>query len=91
MEVVLAKPDYGAPCNGCGLCCKAVPCPIAKDMLGAQSGPCPALEHDAGRYWCGMLLRPSHYLGMPGKSWADPVLIETIKATGGWPGTCDSD
>lgn len=45
------KPAYGAPCNGCGACCRAVPCRMARDLVGAFDAPCPALEHDGARYW----------------------------------------
>lgn len=57
------KPAHGAPCNGCGVCCLAAPCPVSALLLHHRQGPCPALEwHDADRlYRCGMLRAPSDY------------------------------
>jgi len=26
---------------------------------------CPAMEFERGRFWCGMVRRPGHYLGLP--------------------------
>lgn len=58
------KPMPGAPCNGCGVCCAAAPCPLSRLLLGHRHGACPALQwHTAGsRYGCGLLLAPRHYL-----------------------------
>lgn len=53
----LSKPAFGAPCNGCGFCCKAIPCRVARDLIGAREGPCPALEFEDGRDWA---LLPHH-------------------------------
>ena len=55
------KPPMGSPCNGCGACCLAETCAIGTDLLGYAS-PCPALETDDGRYWCGLVRHPSKYL-----------------------------
>jgi hypothetical protein len=58
------KPELGAPCNGCGVCCAVTTCPVARVFLWRIKGPCPALEWHAldGRYLCGMLLRPATYV-----------------------------
>lgn len=68
-----AKPDYGQACNGCGVCCSAEPCPVARVFLWQRRGACRALEWhtDAGAYRCGMLLRPAHYL------YFIPVVLQT--------------
>ena len=60
-----AKPAVGAPCNGCGICCALETCPAARLRFLQVRGPCPALEWSAaaGRYHCGLLTRPDHYLG----------------------------
>lgn len=60
-----AKPAPGAACNGCGVCCALETCPAARLRFLRSAGPCPALEwNDAqGRYRCGLLARPRHYLG----------------------------
>jgi hypothetical protein len=58
------KPAFGQPCNGCGYCCAAEPCGIAREFIGADDqGPCPALECEGGRFSCGMIVRPLAYLG----------------------------
>ena len=59
-----AKPTPGAPCNGCGVCCAAAPCPLSRLLLGHRQGACPALQWQAAdtRYGCGLLLAPRHYL-----------------------------
>lgn len=59
------KPNFGEPCNGCGVCCAAEPCPPAQQLLKApQQGPCPALEWKEAQqqYRCGLLSQPNHYL-----------------------------
>lgn len=91
MEIAPDQPEEGQPCNGCGVCCKAIPCSVASYLLGVHGwGRCPALEYEDGRYWCGLLRRPSYYMGSPEKSWADPAIIEMLFATKGWIGICDS-
>jgi len=40
------KPVYGAPCNGCGLCCIASLCALGQHVFGRIEGPCPALGID---------------------------------------------
>lgn len=51
------KPPLGAPCNGCGLCCLAEPCPVGMILSLKRQGACVALRWDeaAGRYACGAL------------------------------------
>jgi hypothetical protein len=58
------KPLLGAPCNGCGACCAAEPCPISRFLLGHDRGACPALtwRDGEGRYFCGMVLTPAAHL-----------------------------
>ena len=68
------KPKCGDACNGCGVCCIAEPCASAVEFIGATEGPCPALEFEDGRYWCGMVRHPAKYLGEPEKPWADKIL-----------------
>jgi hypothetical protein len=57
-------PALGAPCNGCGVCCIAEPCPLSRLLLGHRSGACPALIWDAAalRYACGMVATPAAHL-----------------------------
>jgi hypothetical protein len=58
------KPALGAPCNGCGVCCAAGPCPVALAFLHQRRGSCKALQWDeAGQaYRCGMVRDPGYYL-----------------------------
>lgn len=56
-----AKPLYGAACNGCGLCCMAELCPLGTAVFEKLEGPCPALEHDDGRFQCGLVRNPTKY------------------------------
>ncbi|MFX1680592.1 hypothetical protein PV762_15240 [Mitsuaria sp. CC2] len=61
------KPAVGAPCNGCGVCCLAEPCPLGMLVSLKREGACRALqwsEHD-GQYRCGMLVHPTRYVGLP--------------------------
>jgi len=52
-----AKPAVGEPCNGCGLCCAAEPCPLGMVTSLQRHGACAALRWDAqgSRYRCGLL------------------------------------
>mgnify|MGYP003597837311 CR=1 FL=1 len=58
------KPAYGAPCNGCGVCCLMEPCPIGIIVSRRRKGACSALRWDAAaqHYRCGLMdkavLRP---------------------------------
>jgi hypothetical protein len=51
------KPRVGAPCNGCGVCCLAEPCPLGMLLSGRRTGACAALRWDAAerRYQCGAI------------------------------------
>ncbi|WP_374339239.1 hypothetical protein [Leeia sp.] len=56
------KPQMGQPCNGCGVCCAAELCPLARLRFLKRQGPCPALQWRGTQYGCGMLLAPERYL-----------------------------
>ena len=60
------KPEYGAKCNGCGVCCAAEPCPVAIIFLFQFKGRCRALQwqHEQNRYICGMVLNPDKWVGI---------------------------
>lgn len=51
------KPAQGAPCNGCGVCCLAEPCPVGVIVSRRRHGACAALvwSDEAGCYRCGLL------------------------------------
>ena len=54
------KPAETAPCNGCGVCCAAEPCPIGALVSGRRTGACAALlwNSDESRYRCGLVGAP---------------------------------
>lgn len=65
MTTAPAKPAYGQPCNGCGVCCLAAQCPISTAVFG-RVPVCPALEPvEAGGYRCGLIAAPGPYLDLP--------------------------
>jgi len=43
-----AKPALGQPCNGCGLCCLAEPCPLGIMLSLRWRGACRMLRWEAG-------------------------------------------
>jgi hypothetical protein len=51
------KPPEGAPCNGCGVCCLAEPCPVGMLVSRKRRGACDVLRWSdvQGRYVCGLL------------------------------------
>jgi hypothetical protein len=59
-----SKPAEGAPCNGCGVCCAAEPCPLGVLVSGRRTGSCAALSWtaDAGQYRCGLVTAPTQVL-----------------------------
>ena len=60
-----SKPAYGAPCNGCGLCCLSEPCPVGIVVSRRRHGACDALRwnEDGSRYICGMAADPVEVMG----------------------------
>lgn len=54
------KPPEGAPCNGCGVCCLAQPCPVGMLLSRRRHGACEALRWDAVQtvYRCGAITAP---------------------------------
>ena len=65
------KPPYGAPCNGCGICCAAGPCPVALVFLFQFKGQCRALlwHEETRRYLCGMAVSPDRYVRLIPEKW----------------------
>lgn len=68
------KPQEGAACNGCGVCCLMEPCPVGMLISRKRSGACDALEwsDEESRYRCGMVAHPAVHL--PGWLMALPGL-----------------
>ena len=54
------KPPEGAPCNGCGVCCLAQPCPVGMVLSRRRRGACQALRWDGlqAQYRCGAITEP---------------------------------
>jgi hypothetical protein len=69
------KPVLGAPCNGCGVCCAAGPCPLGMVVSRRRQGRCAALQwSDKGSlYRCGLMAQPADFLPR-GLRWAAPLL-----------------
>lgn len=65
------KPSLGAPCNGCGACCAAMPCPVSRLLLGHRRGACRALQWREARrsYVCGMVVAPASFLRRLPQRW----------------------
>lgn len=77
---VLNKPSFGAPCNNCGICCAMELCDVAEEYFPGATAPCPALEYHEGRFLCGLVVRPSHHLGMAfnGDRVLSPLMAKAI-------------
>jgi len=58
------KPAIGQPCNGCGVCCAAAPCPVSLALLPQKQRACVALQWSdpQQRYFCGMVVAPKDYI-----------------------------
>lgn len=54
-ELIPARPDVGAPCNGCGWCCQQEVCGLGREVLADAVAPCPFLKQHDGRFWCGVI------------------------------------
>jgi hypothetical protein len=69
------QPAEGAPCNGCGVCCLAEPCPLGQLISRRRTGACAALHWDEAqsRYRCGAVSNAEGLLGPRGR-WAAPLL-----------------
>ena len=85
-----SKPAEGAPCNGCGVCCLAQPCPVGVLVSGRRQGACAALVWSAGerRYLCGMLSAPQRHLGVIGP-WLRGAMRRWIAAGAGCDASVD--
>lgn len=62
--------------------------PLAIEFIGDGPGPCPAMEFDEGRFWCGLVRNASKYI--PGcKPFADDAIRAVLLPAFGTG--CDSD
>ena len=55
MSRYLVRPAFGAPCNGCGYCCREEVCGLGLEVLPDAVAPCPFLSEHDGRTWCGVV------------------------------------
>ena len=83
------KPPEGEPCNGCGVCCAAEPCPLGMLLSRRRHGACRALSWDEtqGLYRCGVLDQPARWMPWMPRSLARTLARRWIAAGRG----CDSD
>jgi hypothetical protein len=83
------KPRVADPCNGCGACCAAEPCPLGVLISRRRTGSCAALAWDdaSGRYRCGAASAPERHLPWLPASWARRLALRWISAGSG----CDAD
>jgi hypothetical protein len=74
------QPPEGAPCNGCGVCCLAEPCPLGQVLSRQRHGACHALRWDdaQGLYRCGAISDAAGVLG-PRWAWAAPLLHQLAR------------
>jgi hypothetical protein len=92
------KPAVGEPCNGCGVCCAAEPCPAGVIVSGRRYGECKALmwrdaaPGQAPRYLCGLLADPGRYTGLRSvtlQRWLVAVARRSISAGSGCDATLE--
>jgi hypothetical protein len=86
-----AKPAVSEPCNGCGVCCAAETCPVARLLLLQWRGPCRALTWDdaVARYRCGLVDHPAAYLPYLPR-WSEDLVRRGIKRWIAAGAGCDS-
>ena len=84
------KPAEGQPCNGCGVCCLAEPCPVGMVISRKRVGACTALQwHEAeGRYRCGLLAASAR---IAGPAWLGRALAATMRRWIAAGTGCDCD
>lgn len=87
---VLPKPKRGEKCNGCGLCCATQLCRIAEEQFPGAVAPCPALEFEDGRTYCGMVRHPSRHMKI-NFTGADETIAPMISMALGIGRGCDAE
>jgi hypothetical protein len=75
-----AQPRTGEPCNGCGVCCLAFPCPLGMVLSLKRMGRCSALRwnDEERRYLCGAISEPRSTLPR-GLMWLAPALARMAR------------
>jgi hypothetical protein len=86
-----AKPVLGTPCNGCGVCCLAEPCPLGVLISRRRHGACDALRWQGAelRYVCGAVSDPRAVLP-DGLRWLSPLLSRLARRWIAAGSGCDS-
>lgn len=86
-----SKPKGGEPCNGCGVCCLAMPCRISMRAFDTKPGErCPVLEWRDGRFWCSAYeMDDTGHVGWQlgigaGCDSPDPEHVELVKEMKAW-------
>lgn len=84
-----AKPATGEPCNGCGWCCAAEPCPLGVLLSRRRRGACAALlwSREERRYHCGAVSDPKQSVRWLPAAWVRRAALRWISAAKG----CDAD
>jgi len=77
-----AKPAAGQPCNGCGVCCAAEPCPVGVLLSRRTRGACVALTWNVGlqTYRCGVVSMGSKTLPHWAARWLRRLSLRWIAA-----------
>ena len=77
-----AQPRPGEPCNGCGTCCAAEPCPLGMWLSRRRQGACKALDWSEtdGRYRCGVLADSRRWLPWLPAAWGRALARRWIAA-----------
>lgn len=86
------QPGFGAPCNGCGLCCLAEPCPLGMWLSRRLSGPCAALRWSEAqqRYQCGALADAARAVAQGG-GWRSRLRLALVRRWIAAGDGCDAD
>lgn len=53
---------YKHRCVQCGRCCKNIVCDLGVIFLATTDIPCPALQFDGKKYWCGLITKTGEYV-----------------------------
>jgi hypothetical protein len=54
--MIIKKPEFMEPCNGCGFCCKNEVCKLGKKYENNNTAPCKLLLFNGEKYRCKLIL-----------------------------------
>ncbi len=60
-----------------------------QELLSATEGPCPAMEFEYSRFWCGLVRHPGRYPETP--AFGDRMIAELTSQALGIGTGCDSE